>query len=191
LQKFKAAIPALADKKFSYTDYSFNDIVQSTEARAHQIIRQAGGKVTDAQVVIPFRAPKPPKLEQWTPGIPDHKVKAAEAAWSYQGNWSEDKGAKTSQGAGNAAALKFGGVAVAVIGALTQDGGRAEVYLDGKKVGVADAYIVERTHDNVLWNVYGLRPGEHTVRFVTTAEADSRSKGKRFTLEGAVIYRKP
>jgi len=78
-----------------------------------------------------------------------------------------------------------------VTGALTQDGSRADVYLDGKKAGVADAYIVERTHDNVLWNVYGLKPGEHTVRFVTTGDVDSRSKGKRFTLQGAVVYRKP
>jgi len=78
-----------------------------------------------------------------------------------------------------------------VTGALSQDGGRAEVYLDGKKVGLADAYIVERTHDNVLWNVYDLKPGEHTVRFVTVADADSRSKGKRVTISGAVIYRKP
>ena len=190
-EQFKSGIAALADKKFAYTDYSFSDIVKSTEARALKIIAQAGGKVTDTQVVIPFKAPKSPKLEQWNPGIPDKKLKATDADWTWKGNWSEDKGVKNSQVAGDEATLRFNGVAVAVTGALTQDGGRAEVYLDGKKVGLADAYIVERTHDNVLWNVYGLKPGEHTVRFMTAADADSRSKGKHFTLQGAVIYRKP
>ncbi len=184
-EKFRAGIPGLADKKFSYTDYSFNDIVKSTETRALEVIRGAGGKVTDTQVVIPYRAPKAPRLEQWSPGIPDRRIDTADASWSWKGNWVDDKGAKVSQSAGNEATLKFNGVAVAVTGALTQQGGRAEVYLDGKKVGMADAYIVENTHDNVLWNVYGLKPGEHTVRFVT------RSKGRQVSIQGAVIYRKP
>ena len=54
------------------------------------------------------------------------------------------------------------------------------------KVGVADAYIVENTHDNVLWNVYGLKPGEHTVRLVATGDADPRSKGKKVSLTKAL-----
>jgi hypothetical protein len=190
-EQFKSGIPALADKKFSYTDYSFNDVVKSTEVRALKVIKQAGGTVTDTQVVIPFKAPKASKLEQWTPGIPDKRVAASDASWTWKGNWSEDKGTRNSQAAGNEATLKFNGVAVAVMGPLTQEGGRAEVYLDGKKVGVADAYIVPNTHDNVLWNIYELKPGEHTVRLVTLAAADSRSKAKRVGISGAVLYRKP
>jgi hypothetical protein len=189
--EFKSGIAPLANRKFQFTDYSFNDIVKSTEGRALKVIAQSGGKVTDAQVVIPYQAPKPPQLEQWNPGIPEKRISAADADWTWQGNWAVDKGARVSPEAGNETTLKFTGVAVAVMGVLSQDGGRADVYLDGRKVGVADAYIVEHTHDNVLWNVYGLEPGEHTVRFVTTGATDSRSKGKRFTIEGAVIYRKP
>ena len=67
--------------------------------------------------------------------------------------------------------------------------GRAEVDLDGKKSGVLDAYIVERTHDNALWHTYGLKPGEHTLRIVTLADADPRSKGHQLTIDRAVIYR--
>jgi hypothetical protein len=78
-----------------------------------------------------------------------------------------------------------------VAGPLTQEGGRAEVYLDGKRKGVADAYIVERTHDNALWHVYGLKPGEHTLRIVSTGTADPRSQGTRVAIERAIIYRKP
>jgi hypothetical protein len=189
--EFKSGLAPLASRKFQFTDYSFTDIVKSTEARALKIIARSGGKVTDAQVVIPYRAPTPPKLEQWSPGVPDRRIAATDADWVWAGNWSEDKGARSSRAAGSEATLKFNGVAVAVLGALSQDGARADVYVDGKRVGVADAYIVERTHDTVLWNVYNLNPGEHTVRFVTTGEADPRSTGKRFSLQGAVVYRKP
>ncbi len=185
----KSGIPALADKKFDFTSYSFNDIVKSTEARALKIVQQTGGGATEQEVAIRVQAPKAPKLEQWSPGIPDRRVKATDAAWTYSGNWETKDDAKTSRSGGNEAVLRFTGVAVAILGALTQDGGQAEVYLDGKKAGLADAYIVERTHDNVLWNVYGLKPGEHTLRLVTSAQCDPRSTGKRLSISEAVVYR--
>ncbi|HEY5909114.1 MAG TPA: ADP-ribosylglycohydrolase family protein [Verrucomicrobiae bacterium] len=185
----KSGIAPLADKKFDYTSYSFNDIVRSTETRALKVIQQTGGKVTDQEVTVRIQKPRAPKLEQWTPGIPERRVNAADPSWSYSGKWETKDNVKTSRSAGNEAVLKFNGVAVAILGALTQDGGRADVYLDGKRLGVADAYIIERTHDNVLWNVYGLKAREHTVRLVTTDTADARSSGKRVSVNGAVVYR--
>lgn len=187
--QFKSGIPALADTKFQFTDYSFNSIVKSTETRALKVIQMAGGRVSDSEVSISIQKPKAPKLEQWTPGIPDRKIDAKDSAWSWRGDWKENKGAMFTETSGSEVALKFSGVAVALVGDLNQSGGKAEVYLDGKKVGVADAYIVENTHDNVLWNVYGLKPGEHTVRLVTTGDADPRSKGKQVSLSKAVVYR--
>ncbi len=187
--KFKSEMPTLESRKFDFTEYSFNDIVKSTETRALQVIRKAGGKVTDAEVIVKTQKPRAPKLEQWNPGIPEKRVKASDAAFSYSGPWETDHDSRVSTKAGNEAVFKFNGVAVALMGNLGRDGGRAEVYLDGKKVGVADAYIVERTWDNVLWHTYGLKAGEHTVRLVTVDAADSRSKGRRVTLSGAVVYR--
>jgi hypothetical protein len=189
--RFTEGIPALENRKFSFTDYSFNDIVRSTEVRALKIIEQTGGRVTDHAVVIAPQKPKAPKLEQWSPGIPTHRLQTTDANWSFTGAWETDRGSKISRSAGNEATLRFDGVAVAILGHLHQDGGRAEVFLDGKRAGLADAYIVERTHDNVLWHVYGLKPGDHTVRFVTLQDRDSRSSGTRVTLQGAVVYGKP
>jgi hypothetical protein len=187
--QFKSGIPALADRKFQFTEYSFNSIVKSTEARALKVIQSAGGKVTDSEVIIPIQKSKAPKLEQWTPGIPDQKVDAKNPAWSWRGDWRENDGAMSTETSGSEAVLKFSGVAVALVGDLNQSGGKADVYLDGKEVGVADAYIVENTHDNVLWNVYGLKPGQHTVRLVTISDADPRAKGKKVSLSKAVVYR--
>ena len=185
----KGGIAALADKKFAFTEYSFNDIVRSTEARALKVIDSNGGDVTDSEVVIRLQKPKAPKLEQWIPGIPDRRIDAGANAWTYRGKWELDNGSRVTHSADNEATLSFNGVAVAILGTLAQDGGKADVYLDGASVGTADAYIVERTHDNVLWSIYGLKPGNHTVRLVTTGAADSRSKGKRVSIQGAVVYR--
>ena len=76
---------------------------------------------------------------------------------------------------------------MAVIGELDQHGGKADVLLDEKKAGVADAYIVEKTYDNVLWNDHGLKLGDHVLRLVTTDDADPRSKGKKVSLNQAVV----
>ncbi len=187
--QFKSGIAKLADEKFEFTDYSFNEICRSTLKRALALIEKNGGQVTASEVIIPVQLPQAPPLEQWDPGIPDKRIPVKDAAWTWQGSWSDDKGAMLSTGAGNEATLKFDGVAVVLMGRLNQEGGRANVFLDGEKVGLADAYIVERTHDNSLWHAYGLKPGPHTLRLVTVADADPRSKGRQITLERAISYR--
>jgi hypothetical protein len=193
---WKAGIAPLADKKFSYTRYSFNEIVASTLARAEKVIRGAGGKVTAGEVEVPAQEPEAAKLEQWEPGVPIRHVDPVDPAWSWKGAWSEgtmdlwgDKIAnKTASTAGAEAAFTFEGTGIAIVGRSSQDGGRADVYLDGKKEGEIDAWIPERTHDNDLWHVTGLPPGKHTVRIVTRADADSRSKGKKVRIDWAVVY---
>lgn len=185
---FIGELEQLADRKFAFTRYSFRDIVRSTEARAMKVIEEAGGKVTEENVTIPVQSPKPPRLEQWSPGIPDRRHAVSEPSWIWEGAWTGNDGARTSGDPGNTASFRFEGVAVAILGALDQAGGRADVYLDGRKVGLADAYIVENTHDNCLWHIYGLKQGPHTVRLVTRPDRDPRSKAGRLTLQGAVTY---
>jgi hypothetical protein len=67
---WKAGIPALADKKFSYTRYSFNEIVASTLTRALKVVTAAGGTVTATEVVVPAQEPQAAPLERWDPGVP-------------------------------------------------------------------------------------------------------------------------
>lgn len=187
---FKREMPALANRKFDYTDYSFNEIVESTERRALQVIQQTGGHVNAAEATIRMQQPKAPRLEQWNPGVPDRRIQAADAAWQFGDGWQAADKSRRSTAGGHEATLAFEGVAVAVLGDLTQDGGKAEVYLDGKKQKHGlDAFIVEGTHDNVLWQAYGLKSGPHTLRIVTLGLADARSKGQNITIDQAVTYR--
>ncbi len=188
--QFLKEMPSLENRKFDFTSYSFNDIVKSTESRALQLIRQTGGKVNDDQATVRTQQPRPPKLEQWNPGLPDRRVDHKDANWTFSGSWKTVKDSNVSQGAGAKATFRFTGVAVAVVGELNTQGGQAEIYLDGKKQPkLADAYSDERTHDNVLWQTYGLRPGNHTLEIIATGKADSRSKGSDISIQEAVVYR--
>jgi len=186
---YRAEVQKLADRKFAFTDYSFNDIVRSTETRTIKVIERAGGKVTEANVMIPQQKPKAPKLEQSNIGIPVRQVPAADTAWQWTGSWKPSEHGQSTLTAGTEATLSFTGSGIILQGFLAQDGGRAEVYLDGKRQELlADSWIPERTYDNDLWHITGLKPGQHTLRLVTIDAADSRSTGHRTTITRAVVY---
>ena len=190
--KFTRELPSLEDRKFDFTAYSFNDIVASTEKRALRIIGMTGGKVGEDEVVILTQMPQSPELQQWSPGIPDRRIDIADPAWSWSGAWQAQDRLNVANQDGCQATLVFHGVAVAVLGRLDQSGGRAEIYLDGQRQErILDSYIVPHTHDNVLWQTYGLQPGRHTLRIVTTGKADPRSDGTQVAIEQAVVYRTP
>jgi hypothetical protein len=190
----KTEMDKLADTKFSHTDYSFNDIVKSTETRALEVIRKAGGAVTDAEVTIPVQPPKAPVLELWTYGIPTKVTRNEESVWQWKGEWVDGKdqhdlGVKETDVPGSEATLEFTGTGLGLVGQLAENGGRADVYIDGVKSDlVADAYIVPNTVDRDLWRVYGLKPGKHTLRLVVRDDADQRSVGKMIIISRAVEF---
>ena len=190
----KQAIAELADVKFSHTEYSFNDIVDSSEARALEVIRRAGGEVDDAEVRIPVQSPEAPELELFNFGIPVKVLRAETSAWTWSGDWTDGRDhhklpVKESDTPGSEATLTFEGTGLALAGQLTEQGGRADVYIDGKKHELAaDAYIGPNTVDRDLWRVFGLAPGKHTLRLVLREDADSRSSGRKIIISRAVVY---
>jgi hypothetical protein len=193
---WKAGIPPLAGVKFRFTDYSFNEITRSTVARALKVIAGAGGRVTPTEVEIPVQEPKAPALEQWAVDPPTARLAAADAAWTWGAGWQDARRdgradappLKSAAAAGAEATLRFTGTGVSVAGRCSQEGGRADVYLDGEKAGEIDAYVVPRTHDNDYWHVTGLKPGAHTLRIVTREDRDSRSTGSEIAIDRAIIY---
>ena len=86
------------------------------------------------------------------------------------------------------ATLTFEGTGVAIVGRCTQEGGRADVFLDGEKAGEIDAWIPKNTSDNDYWHVSGLRAGRHSIRIVARADNDARSTGASIQIERAVVY---
>jgi hypothetical protein len=194
---WKSGIPALKSRTFAFTDYSFDDIVASTLTRAEKVVVAAGGEVTATALKIPPQTPVPPILEQWDMGIPDRIVEAVDAQWQWSDTWTvpppradgTPTRGRVATGSGAEAVLRFTGTAVTITGRYAGDGGKADVLLDGKPVHGINAWIPERTHDNALWHVYGLTPGEHEVRIKTSATRDERSTGTTMLVTGAIVYR--
>jgi ADP-ribosylglycohydrolase len=194
-EAWKAGIPAIAATRFSYTSFTFESIVASTLARALKVIEGSGGTLTASEVFVPLQTPKAPPLEQWTPDPPSKRVEPADPAWTWGADWgertvqnreSERPRAATLTGA--EAVLRFKGTGVALVGTMTQSGGRADVILDGTKAGEIDAWIPPNTHDNDLWHATGLPRGDHQLRVVLRADKDARSTGTEIVLERAVVY---
>jgi len=195
-ERWKSGIPAMADERFAFTRYSLNEIVRSTLARAERLILAAGGEVSAEAVTVPSQAAQAPPLEQWDPGPPIGRLGFDAASWTWDGEWTVDTvrnpwsewKTKTTTRAGAEAAFTFEGTGVAIVGHCAQDGGRADVYLDGARAGRIDAWVPERTHDNDYWHVTGLPQGQHTVRLVVRSDRDERSTGHEVRIERAIVY---
>ncbi|HSD25960.1 MAG TPA: ADP-ribosylglycohydrolase family protein, partial [Vicinamibacteria bacterium] len=136
---WKAGIPALAQTRFAFTRYSFDEIVASTLARARKVIEGAGGSAAGDTFVIPLQEPQAPVPEQWNAGAPRARVETKDAAWKWTALFAD--GVLKFPGGGEArfkeasapraeAALAFDGTGVAIVGHCTQEGGRADVFLD-------------------------------------------------------------
>jgi hypothetical protein len=212
-KKWVGSIDKVADKKFVGTNYTFNEIVASTQKRALEAVRLSGGEVHDDRFVLPKQTPVPPALEQWNPGEPVQSIMHDDKAWTWTGDWEKftpqrrvyaAPAGMVSHSAGNEAILEFTGTAISVDGYLTTNGAKADVYLDGKKAGTINSFIKPGTFDQDLWHTYGLEDGPHTLRIVTLDEADSRatktseemdgmgytdSQPLRFSIHRAIIFR--
>jgi hypothetical protein len=190
--EWKSGIPAVADTRFEFTESSLNDVCKSTIVRMGKVVEKAGGSLDDSGLAVRVETPEAAPLEQWTMGVPKQRVGVKEGALHWSEGWSEAKNwrgeYRAASKAGAEFTLTFNGRAVALVGDCTPKGGRATVLLDGKPAQPIDAYTNDATFDNALWHVYGLEPGEHTVRVILTGEADSRSTGSEVQMQSAVVF---
>jgi hypothetical protein len=198
--QWKGGIPAIADQKFRFTDFSFRTIVDSTEKRALQLIQKTGGRVEADKVVVKLQTPRPPKLEIWDPGRPAERIRTTDARWTWKGAWKEGEGKRRDgapRGVRNAsekgaeASLVFEGTGVMICGGYLPTGGTADVYLDGKldrKIDVFSDADGPRG-GNAIWHTWGLKNGKHTVRLVVRGEPFADSKGTEISIDDAIVFR--
>ncbi len=189
---WKGGIPAIPDKKFAYTDFSFRTIVDSTEKRALSLIRQTGGRVEGDNVMVKAQAPKPPKLEVWNYGTVAERIEAADPRWTFTGPWFvEPKRPRTASRKGAEATIRFTGTGVIVVGPYLPEGGKADVYLDGKLDRTVDVNSDEKASKGgeSVWHAFGLKSGEHTVRLAVRGEPYGESKGTDVAIESLVVFR--
>jgi len=187
-------LAAIAEEKFSYTNYSFNSIVKSTIARAKLVVKKEGGSVDAKGLVVPAQKPMPLKLEQFAPGKVVERIALDDPRWKWQGPWekvAEGQPARRSKNAGAEATVSFDGTGAMLVGSLDTDRGTADLYLDQKWMGKIDGYNDDGDRGGEgLWGKFDLQPGNHILRVVVKGEPYPGSKDAWIYLEDLIVYRK-
>jgi hypothetical protein len=201
----KAGITSIGDSTFINTDYSFNKAVDRTYAYAVDFIKAGGGRVSGDTLSIRKQVPVPPALEVSFPDLVFcHKASIFDdPAWKFKGDWQpfltvirgagdSVRQSKFAEEAGDELEFAFNGSGVTLMGNWMKDGGKADVYLDGKLNRTIDSYFYHsgQEHQGInLWHAFGLKPGEHVVRLVVKGEKRPESEGKRLYVTEALVFR--
>lgn len=198
--EWKSGIPAIADQKFRYTDFTFKTIVESTEKRAIALVRKTGGRVEDDKLIVRTQSAKPARLAVWDDyGSPVERVSVVDPRWSWKGSWRAQTESRrntpvhtrTASEKGAEASVSFAGTGAIVAGPYLPSGGRAEVYLDGKLDRAVDVYPDEdnRKGGEAVWHAFGLTNGRHTVRIVVLGEPYPGADGSDIAIDELVVFR--
>jgi hypothetical protein len=190
--EWKSAIPAIADKHFRYTEFTFRTIVDSTYKRAVALVQKSGGRFESGRLHMGLQAPKAAKLEVWDDyGSPVERVPATDPRWQWKGAWKSDKQTILASGKGAEAAIEFEGTGAMIVGPYLPTGGKADVYLDGKLHSTVDVYPDEtaRKGGESVWHAFKLRNGRHSLRLVVRGEPYSGSTGSEIGIDDLVIFR--
>jgi ADP-ribosylglycohydrolase len=183
---WKDGIPAIANTKFIYTNYTFEEICESTLKRALAVVERAGGSRSGDVLTVPTAASKGAPvvvaLEAWSMGRAVLQADTSYENWQWKGEWSDTpswdresgdvRSSRTATGAGHEAAVRFTGTGFSLEGSYFDGkgnplGGVADIFVDGKPVGEIRATAPRDTFESSLFHTYGLPVGEHTVRIVT------------------------
>jgi len=192
-EEWKSGIPALADRKFNYTDFTFREIVASTEKRALALIASTGGKVAGDTITIQTQTPKPMNVSLWDDyGSPVERVAAADPRWQWKGEWKENRAGRLATEQGAEAEIEFEGTGAIVYGTYLADGGTATIYLDGKVDRTVDVVSDEgQTRNNEsIWHIFGLKNGQkHSIRVVLDGKPRPNSTKTDVSIDGLIIFR--
>lgn len=191
---WKSGIPAIADQKFRYTDFTFHTIVASTEKRAIALVEKTGGKLEGSTLLVKMQRPVAAKLAVWDDyGSPVERISASDPRWQWKGNWQAKAPGvtKTSSEKGAEATVQFDGTGAIVVGSYLPNGGKASVYLDGKLDKTVDVFSDEQASKGgeSVWHAFGLRAGKHTVKVVVLGEPYTGSKGSDVAVDDLVVFR--
>ena len=197
--EWKSGIPALADQKFQYTDFTFNTIVDSTVNRAMALAKKNKGRLESGTLTVATQVAKPAKLELWDDyGSPVERINASDSQWHFTGDWTaasatNNRHSTRRQAAarGAEATIQFEGTGAAIVGPYLPDGGKAQVWLDGKINREVDVYSGEKDAKSgeSVWHEFGLPKGPHTLKLVVLGEPYPGSPGSVVGIDSLVVFR--
>lgn len=199
----KSYIPEIADKPFLHTDYSYHKAVSQTLFFIKENIVTNGGKIGKDFYKVKVQEPTfRGKLERSYPNAYMNKqIQVKDISKdAFKGDWSDfvygdgDPDLyKVANAPGDSFELKFNGTGISLLGSWNVDGGRADVYVDGKFIKQIDVYYreeagkydVNRAH---IFHLLGLSRGEHVLRLVVSKENNPVSSGHKIWLQRAIVF---
>jgi hypothetical protein len=200
----KEGVKAIGDSLFINTTYSFNTAVSGTYRYALDLIQKNGGIVSDGKILIKTQLPSAPAPEDAFPDVVfDKKISVFDAGkWEFKGNWKlfeissgMDKlpvrQSMYSDKAGDELIMNFNGTGISITGNWYKDGGKADIYLDGKLNRSIDTYynFANQQHTESIWHVLSLPPGDHNIRLVIKGEKRPESEGARVYITSATVFK--
>lgn len=191
--QWKSGLAAVSDKTFSYTNYTFKSIVDSTVKRAVALSEKNGGKLEGQTLRIRMQQPSPAALEQWSDyGKPAERISSSDVRFRRSGAWTATKTGFEATEKGASAEIEFEGTGFILVGPYTPDSGKADVYLDGKLAATIDGNSDEDASKGgeSLYHDFSLKPARHKVRLEVRGEPVAWASGTKVGLNGLVVFRK-
>jgi hypothetical protein len=203
-EEMRKGVEYQADSLFINTTYSFNSAVASTYKYATSLITMDGGKADDKEILIKVQQPVAPKLEVAFPNLVFDKSVSIfdDKAWQFKGTWQSydaigwqnnliPKQSMFSEKAGDELTINFNGTGISLTGNWHKDGGKADIYLDGKLHRTIDTYyyFANQEHTEIIWHAINLQPGDHTVKVVVKGEKRPEAQGARVYIVSATIFK--
>lgn len=184
-------IEEIKNEKFNFTDYSFEDICQSTLERAKKLILRTGGSIEGDSIKVALQQPVPAKLEQWKQDEPVAVVESSDPAFTWEKEWKEANGEHHSNVEGAQATFTFEGTGAMVLGSYDKNAGIADVYLDGEKKRSINMYYERRKWRESIYHIMGLPRGKHVITVTVTGAHDPASSDGMISIDCAVILDGP
>lgn len=191
-KQFTSGVAAIRDKKFSFTDYTFDSIVDSTVKRAVALVLRNGGERNGEALTVRLQTVKAaPFQETETFGSPAERIAVTDARWTFSGAWRPEKNLRVATQKDATATVSFTGSGFVLVGPYLPDGGKADIFVDGKFAATRDVYPDEdhRKSAEVIYHEYGLKNGAHTVKLVVRGERYGESTGTAIGIEDLVVLR--
>ncbi len=192
-EKWKSGIAAISSKTFSFTNYTFPSIVDSTVKRATALVLKKGGQLDGQALVVNTEEPTPAKLEAWNDyGKPAERISASDARVKRAGAWAATKSGFVANEKGASAEFSFEGTGFILVGPYIPDGGKADVFVDGKIVATIDSNSDEDATKSgeSLYHDFSLNSAPHVVRILVRGEPVAWASGSRVGLDGLVVFRR-
>ena len=198
-KQYTRGIEEISEVPFSFTDYSFEEIVASTVRRAIALVQREGGAIGDGGLTIPMQPPQSAEpLPDVRVGRAKERIPFDDPRWRWEGNWRQvtqkiwryERTSMIASEAGAEVSIQFEGTGAAVTGLLLPTGGTATVYVNGERLATVDAYPDEPNTkaDEALWHTFGLPLGNHELRLAVDGKPFGSSEGADVSIASLLVF---